>query len=121
MEVLQGPGRDEIFPYRQNFGPFRAEMILPKRTHHACIPFGLIIAFRKTAAIIEIHQLLDISLIHLIVFLSFFFQKIQIFPVNSGHAGRVLRPLHPSLDLQGIDSGLQNLRQDLQSADILGA
>ena len=48
-----------------------------------------------------------------------FLVEVDIFPIQCRHPGGVLRPLHAPFDLEGVDAGLQELRQHGKRAHVL--
>ncbi len=46
-------------------------------------------------------------------------EAVDVFAVNGGRAGHVFRLFHSSLDLEGVNAGVQELRKDRQCAHIL--
>ncbi len=46
-------------------------------------------------------------------------EAVDVFAVNGGRAGHVFRLFHSSLDLEGVNAGVQELRKDRQCAHVL--
>ena len=81
----------------------------------------MIIAPRKTTAVVQVHKCTQILRICFpVLWLSVhLFQSVQILPVNAHDSGCVLRPLHSSFNLQRCNPCPDNLRKQFKRTQIL--
>ena len=77
-----------------------------------------IITIVKTAAVVQIHQLFPVRLVHPITGSSSFQIQIRIFTVHSGHACHIFRTLHPPLQFERINPGIDQIRDQVKRANI---
>ena len=95
---------------------------LPVKGHHFRPVLPVKIAVGKALAVIEGGQNLLILPVHPVGALAPALldcrRQIEVFAVNRGDAGRVLRLLHPALDLQRIHAGSKQFREKGQGVEI---
>src|SRR5699024_8992696 len=87
------------------------------RCYHLRPVMNLIITPAESVSLIKIQQFLPVLFLHIVSRWIIFIQ-IQIFPVNGRHPCRILRPFHPSFNLQGVNPCIQNLWKDINSTHI---
>ena len=86
--------------------------------HHLLPVMLLIIPLRKAASVIQIHEHLPVLRTHMVSLPSFLLVKLRIFPVHGRNGCHVFRFFHPALYLEGIDSCLHKIGDDLKSTDV---
>ena len=87
--------------------------------HHGRSVFLIVIPFGKAASRIEVCERRHIRRVNRVSFPSSFKVQIDILAVDRRHSCRILRALHPPFDFQRGDAGIDEVRQNLQRADIL--
>ena len=80
-----------------------------------------IITFSLPSSVKETEQCLSVLRIHVIPVPSLCRVEIQIFSPDLRHTRGVTGRLHPSFDLQAVDARLDNIREDIQAAEIPAA
>lgn len=89
--------------------------------HHPPTIVTVKISVRKSASVVQIHQLMNIFLIHMIILTSARQIHIRILSVQIGCKSCIFRLLHTAFDLQGIHPCINQIRQQAQTAQILRA